>query len=349
VTIGTVCVTLMAGPSVSQTAPSSLEPNWSQRLASPAAFSFAADSNRLYVPLQEGSLLSLNLRDGGPGWTVSAPATGQPAAGEELVFLPTSAGLEARSSADGTVRWRTTLDSTLQVPLVWDTGWLIAATDRGEVLGLRGADGQVLWRRTLKGLPRVPPVFGGSHLYVALEDGNLVALAVQTGEVEWTRRPGGPASGIVSVDDQLFLGSADNRLFSLASRNGSVAWRRRIGGNPVGAPALDAERVYFVSLDNEVRALDRRNGSLRWQHPLPLRPSAGPFLIGGMLLVPGVAAEFMVFHPVGGTPAGVSSVESQTGERLYPAFPPRVVDSPRPMLVVLTRDGLLESLSPVSP
>lgn len=345
VAFAAVCVTLVTAQSGSE-APPPLESRWSRQLASPAAFAFGADSSRLYVPLQDGSLTAWSLADGSPEWAVAAPATGQPAAGNGLVFLPTAEGVEARSSEDGSARWRVSLGGSLAVPLVWDTGWLIACTDPGEVIGVRGADGQILWRRSLKPNPRLSPVFGGSRLYVALEDGTLAALAVQTGEVLWTRQVGKPISGITSVDDRLFLGSGDNALFGLSSRTGAVDWRRRIGGSPIGRPELDAERVYFVSLDNELRALGQRNGALRWEHPLTIRPSAGPSLLGGVLFVPGVAAEFRGFRPLDGSPAGEVSVRSASGERLYPAFPPRVVDSDTRMLVVLTRDGLLNALVP---
>jgi outer membrane protein assembly factor BamB len=323
-----------------------LESRWSLALPSPPIFPPAYDRSRAYIPLRDGSLTAVDLEDGRAAWHVEAAASAPPAAGEDLVFVGTKNAIEARSSGDGSARWRVPIDGDLSAPLVWNTGWLIAATDRSELLALRGLDGAILWRRSLSSATRIAPAVGGARLYVTPDDAHVVALALQTGEPVWTRRLGGPAADTLVSGDRLFVGASDNYLYNLATRDGTIAWRWRTGGDIVGTAAVDAARVYFVSLDNELRALDRRGGALRWQRPVPIRPSAGPLQIGATLIVAGVAAELRAYRTSDGAPAGEFAVKSPEGDELYFAATPHVVESPRTAIIVLTRNGVLQELVP---
>jgi outer membrane protein assembly factor BamB len=346
-----VYLTLTASPAGTQSAVADfpLRSQWSVRLASAPMFPPACDGVRAHILLRDGSLTAVSLEDGQPSWSVKVAAEAAPAAGDGLVFIGTKDAIEAHSSGNGEIRWRVALQGTLSAPLVWNTGWLIAATDRNEIVALRGLDGEILWRRPLSAATRIAPAPASRQLYVSLEDGHLVALAIETGSVVWNRRLGGPAGDVVALDGGLFVGSNDNYFYNLATRNGETTWRWRTGGDIIGAAAADLQRVYFISLDNELRALDRRGGALRWQRPVPIRPSAGPLLMGGTLIVAGVAAELRAYHTADGAPAGEFAVASPRGEELYFAAPPRVIQSPRAALIILTRDGLLQELVPAAP
>ena len=325
-----------------------LEARWSVTLASPPAFRPAYDRGQAYIPLRNGSLAAIDLQDGRLAWNVDAPASAPPAAGDDLVFVGTDDAIEARARGTGSVRWRVPLNGRLSAPLLWDAGWLVAGTDRSELLALRGTDGEILWRRELGSVMRTRPAPAGARLYVSLDDGRLVALRLQTGDVVWTRRLPEQAAEILALDDRLFVGCSDNYFYNLATKDGGVTWRWRTGGDIVGAPVADLDRVYFVSLDNEFRALDRRSGALRWQRPLPIRPSTGPLQIGETMMVAGVAAELRGYHARDGTPAGEFAAKSPQGEALHFAMPPDVVESPLAALIILTRDGLMQELVPSS-
>ena len=142
--------------------------------------------------------------------------------------------------------------------------------------------------------------------------------------------------------DALFVGSTDNFFYRLAFDDGAIEWRWRAGGDIVGAPRIDAERVYFVAADNVVRALDRRSGVQRWREPLPLRPTDGPALVGPALLVAGVSPEVQLFDPRSGGSAGVYSAPGELAARpfLVPGLP-----ASGTRLVVLTVDGRIAGLA----
>ena len=322
-----------------------LQSSWSVTLASSPSFRPAYDRLRAYVALRNGQLSAIDLADGQIAWSVAVATSEAPAAGDGLVFVGADGMIEGRSTDDGQVRWRVPVEGRLSAPLLWDTGWLLAGTDQGEVLAMRATDGEILWRRSLGSVMRNVPAPADDRLYLSLEDGRLMALALQTGEPVWTRRLREPSNEILALDDRLFLGSEDNYFYCLALKDGAVRWRWRTGADIVGAPVVDLSRVYFVSLDNVVRALDRGNGALKWQRPMPIRPSSGPLRIGDTLLVPGIAAELRAYQTRDGVPAGEFAAKSPQGEALQFAAPPSVVEAPTTSIIILTRDGLLQALA----
>ena len=249
------------------------------------------------------------------------------------------------ASGDGAFRWR---DGSPHHSSGTRAGWSRARIATN-LVALRGLDGEVLWHRPLASPARIAPAISGRQLYVPLESGHVTALAVQTGTPLWTRRLPGPATGILALDDQVYVGSTDNCLYKLAASNGDIAWRWRTGGDLIGAPVADRDRVYFVGLDNELRALDGRSGALRWQRPLPIRPSTGPLQAGEILIIAGVAVDLRAYRARDGAPAGEMSLKSPEGRDVYFVAPPHLVGSPPAGLLVLTRDGRLQHLAASAP
>src|SRR4029453_11210835 len=82
------------------------------------------------------------------GWC-GPPPVFEPAAGDELVFVPEADALVALAAADGTETWRAPLDEPLVVRPVWDNGWLIAVSKSGTVRAFRAVDGRLVWQREL--------------------------------------------------------------------------------------------------------------------------------------------------------------------------------------------------------
>lgn len=62
--------------------------------------------------------------------------------------------------------------------------------------------------------------------------------------------------------------------------------------------------MYFVALDHLLRALDRGHGALKWKAPLNYRPTAGPVVIGGHVVVAGSVASMPAFNARTGAASG---------------------------------------------
>ncbi len=257
-----------------------LRPVWTLALTSSLAVPPAFHGSRGYFPIDGDRLAAYDLDTGEELWRMPARTQSKPAAGEGLVFIAEPEALAALREADGSEAWRLPLTERLAAPLVWDNGWLIAATASGTLLALRGLDGHLVWRRDLGSPLSAPPALAADRVYAPAKDGRIIALRVDTGEPLWERRLGGTPSGMLALDDRLYVGSDDNFFYCLTARHGQIDWRWRTGGDVVGTAVVDERRVYFVSFDNILRALDRRSGAQRWKRPLPLRPLTGALMAG---------------------------------------------------------------------
>jgi outer membrane protein assembly factor BamB len=162
----------------------------------------------------------------------------------------------------------------------------------------------------------------------------------------WETTLPGAASLIYPDEDRLFVGGEDRFLYCLSDDNGKVKWRWRTGGAIVGTGAVDNDRFYFVSFDNVLRALNRSNGNQQWKAALTLRPSAGPYLSGGLLLVVGAAAEVPAYDPKDGKAAG--SVKMPEEPAVTPLLLPSA-DGKLGKLIVASGEGRLVQLVPGVP
>ena len=316
-----------------------LEQMWSVDLVAPATWP-AYDATHAYVALRDGHLVAISLATGQVRWTVDQPTQLPPTAGDRSVFVASGELIHALDTGSGVTRWRMNLDSGISAPLLWDTGWLIAALENGDLLALRGSDGLEIWRSQLASRVRVTPSIAGQRVFVPLEDDRVVALDLNSGEPVWEQKLGGSPARVLALDD-LFVGSTDNFFYCLSQKDGSVKWRWRTGADIIGLAVVDEDRVYFLSLDNVLRALDRDTGVQRWTHPVPTRAVTGPRPAGSALLVSGVSPEIRSYRLIDGKPAGIYRAPAEL------AAPAHVVGHPSPEgphLVILTGEGQLVGL-----
>ena len=292
-------------------------------------------SRHAYFAIDGDRLVAYELEHGRQEWVASARPVLDLAAGEGLLFLAESATLTAIRAHDGSTAWQVPALAALAVPPVWDNGWLIVATQAGEVMAFRAIDGYLVWRRELGSPASARPSLAANRVDVPLEDGRIVALRVDTGDAIWAQRLGGPVSDLLATDDRVFAGSTDNFFYALDAKDGRIAWRWRTGADVVGVPVLDERNVYFVSLDNALRALSRRSGVQQWVRLLPLRPTRGPLEVGDTLIVSGIAPTLCAYRTKDGSPAGeLRAAGELAGAPYADANPPDGL----PQVLVVTHD-----------
>lgn len=314
---------------------------WTATLADFPSFPPAYDTGFGYFALRNDQLAAISLQDGIAAWSVECPTSSAPVAGGGLVFTAGAAGIESRSQKDGQLVWTRPIEGPV-TSLYWDTGWLIAATDKGPLLVARATDGEVLWQRDLGAPLHTAPALAGDRLYVSLKDGRIIALSLQTGDEVWTHTLDKPGAGILALAERLYVGSLDDWFYCLDTKDGKRKWRWRNDADVVGMPVIDTRRIYFVALDNMLRALNRGGGSLYWKRALPMRPSSGPLLTETLLIVPGLAAELHGFAMADGAPAGDFVLKGSQGEELQLAAPPHLTT--KKTIVILTKNGQLQAL-----
>jgi outer membrane protein assembly factor BamB len=311
-----------------------IRPLWTIELNSRLTQAPAYDERRGYFPLEHDRIVAYDLASGARQWIVTAAPQLPLSAGGDLLFVVEPATLTALRATDGSIEWQLPFAEKIIAPLVWDNGWLIAATAGNEILAFRGSDGELIWRRGIGTTANARPALAEDRVYVPTTDGRVIALRVDTGEPVWERRIGGAAGEILPLPQRLYVGSRDNSFYCLLTRDGSIDWRWRTGADIIGAPAFDERRVYFVALDNVLRALDRKSGGQQWKASLPLRPTAGALKAGDTILVSGSGPDVHGFNAKDGKPAGDLPGSSDL------AAPPHVVRSAEglPVLIAVTQD-----------
>ena len=294
------------------------------------------------MPLRGGEIFAVDLNEGRIAWTVELATTFTPATGDGLVFAGGDALAIALDQRTGRTLWRTPLGAPLSGPLHWDSGWVLASTEAGELIALRAEDGQVLWRNALGSPLAVKPTPSDDRVYVGLRDGRVAALDQETGETIWTINVGQEVTGMLALEDQLLLGTRANRLHSIALDRGRERWSQRAGADVIGAPAADEDFIYFVAFDNVLRALNRDNGNMRWRRNLPSRPSGGPLRVDDVVLVPFSTNDIGAYAAADGTPSFTIQAVGELGAA------PFLRDGARPTaprLIAMSREGALQGFA----
>ena len=325
-----------------------VEEQWNGTLADSPAAPPAVDGASAFVSLKNGDLVAVSLADGAVRWKAAGAGTSEPAAGGGLVFVVSDDGLvTARDAESGKARWEAPLGGKPAGALTWQNGWLVAGNAAGEVVVLRAQDGSVVWRRSFGAPLREHAALTGDRVYLLFQNHRVAAALLENGNPIWIRALGGKGTSLLPLNDRVFVGADDKVFYCLSAGDGRLMWRWQVGGAIVGTPAVDADCVYFLALDNILRAVSRTNGAQQWKRGLELRPGAGPLLVAGLVLVPGVGSEIQAFQTVDGSPAGSATT---VGDMVVPL---RTIPTPnnptRPALLVVTGEAQVQRLQPVLP
>jgi outer membrane protein assembly factor BamB len=320
-----------------------LDPRWTISLTSPPAAAPGFDQQLAYVPLKGGEILAIDLDRGRVAWTVPLTTTSPPATGDGMVFVAVDGALAALEQRTGATVWRTAVSETLTGPLYWDSGWVFASTDSGDVIALHAEDGRVLWRAALGSPFAVTPSAANDQVFTALRDGRLVALSLEDGALLWTLTLKEDVTGLLALEEQLLVGTRANRLHSVSLQRGRLRWSQKAGADVIGAPVVDDSNIYFVAFDNVLRALNRGNGNLRWNRNLPSRPSGGALRINDVVLVPFATNTIGAYLATTGAPSFTIQAVDEIGGA------PFLRENARPTatrLVAMSRKGTLQGFAP---
>jgi len=302
----------------------------------------AMDQDRVYIPLRQDLLIALGRETGLLEWTRAIDTAAPIVVGRSTLFTVSRGRILALDASTGEDVWSVEVEGAITAPLVWDSGWLIAIAEPGDVLAFRAADGLLIWRRAL-GSPSPHPAVPGSDnaLYVTLADGRVVALELERGETLWAQTLPGTLSEPAAARDRVFVGSTDNFFYALDADTGSVTWKWRNGGDVIGA-AADGDVVYLASLDNVIRAVNRGNGNQRWLKSTSTRPVLPPRAFSGIVVVPGLMPAFTAFIGDTGAVMGAHAPGNLVGGPLLDA----ALKPFQVAIVTITREGVVEALRP---
>lgn len=301
----------------------------------------AMDEARVYIPMQDALLIALDRETGVLQWIREINTAVPPIVADGTVYVAAHDGIRALDAVTGKDRWQTPLTAKIAAPMTWDTGWLIAMVEPGDVVAMRAADGEILWRRPLGAVSPHPAVPGGQRaIYFSLADGRLVALSLTDGAVLWEQKVPGVLSEPATARDRVFVGSTNNFFYAFDDDSGTLEWKWQAGGDVIGA-ASEGDVVYFASLDNVLKAVNRGNGNQRWKKESGTRPVLPPRAFAGTVVVPGMMPAITAF--VGRTGEAMGTYAA-SGYLIGPPLIDTTLDPMRVSFVTITREGVVEAM-----
>ena len=316
----------------------------------------AFDSERVYLPLAGGIIVSLKVANGELNWRseMGGELSASPVADERAVYVASETGkpesaaghdtgaLRALGREGGVTQWMRTLAMPVRGSLTLANGRLFAGGSDGRVYAFDSKTGAALWFYDY-GVPfNCQPVVSDGRVYVGSEDGNLLVLDESSGKLLWHYRTKGPVRGpVANGNDIVYLGSGDGYVYAVNATSGRLIWRKRTGAGVQAVVRIDGE-LLAASLDNFVYKFSSAGARL-WKRQMPGRISSQP-------LVTHAEALFMPLS----SPAGVvlelrngRQVNSlPIGEEITTSASPIAVGG---VVLLTTEHGLLGFTQPREP
>lgn len=253
--------------------PASGHIRWRRSLGNAARAAPTIAEGRLFVPLIDGQLLALSVKDGSQLWSYQGGA-----ADTQLLGLPSPA------YADGIV---------------------VAGFGSGDLAGLRASSGTVAWTDSLASgvgggslldIPTVRglPVIADGSVFAIGVGGVMVCLDLRSGRRVWERDVGSTETPWLA-GNWLFVLSGEMQAAAISRADGTVAWvtplpRYKNDKNQSGpirwiGPTLISDRLVFAGSIDRAVALSPYTGRVLGRQNLPGAASVEPVVADRTLYI----------------------------------------------------------------
>jgi outer membrane protein assembly factor BamB len=305
--------------------PFPVEEAGSLNLPGRALFSLAGPENRIFLVLDGGDLLCLDVAGKSILWTYrsESPVSLAPALGEKSVYLCDQENVLHSVGFDGTLIFRRPLGREITSPPAESAGTIYLGTGDGSFLALDSRrNGETLWTFSASGAVRSAPAFSGDRIFFGDESGTVSCLD-KSGGLVWSYK----AQGKVQVSPaasgkRLVFGTEDFRFYCLDTARGRKKWSFALDGGPVRPPLIPGKRIVFAASNSVIYCLSRRRGEILWWKALPSRILYRPLVLGEAVLVSSASSEVAALELESGRDKGGTDVlgEISTGILWVPPF-----------------------------
>ena len=310
----------------------------------------AADNERVYMPLSNGSIISVRLSDGGLIWRsdIGGVLSASPTVDNRNVFVaseslptpksvyPQATGvLRALSRQSGLTSWMRTLPSPVRGVINLNAQSLFVTSSDGRIYALSKETGEIKWIK-YNSSPFSPlNLLDGQTLYANDTYGDILAIELENGRTLWRYRTRKPLRAPAAVyGNMVYAGPTDGFVYAIHGATGRLRWRVRAGA-AIQAVLAGEKWVLATSLDNFVYCLSPRNGAKVWKRQLAGRVTAQPLVLkNNVLLAPLVGEECVVLNLEDGKKVNSIYVGEDNNTEAAPLL---TSDA----LILTTREGLL--------
>lgn len=266
----------------------------------------AADDERAYFPLGNGSVASVSLSDGGLVWKsdIGGVLSASPAVDKRYVFvasesLPTTQSiypqatgvLRALGRQSGLTSWMRTLPSPVRGFIYSNAQNLFVTSSDGRLYAIRKETGEIKWIKYSSSPFSALNLLDEGTLFANDTYGDILAIESETGKTLWRYRTRKPLRAQVAVyGSMVYAGAADGFVYAIDRTDGKLRWRVRAGA-AIQAVLAGDRWVLATSLDNFVYCLSPQNGAKIWKRQLAGRVNAPPLVLDGHVLLAPLAGE----------------------------------------------------------
>ncbi len=227
---------------------------WRQRVKDAAAGTIIID-DRLIVASSSGLLQAFDAYDGNLLWSleVEGRLVAGPTCDAEKVYQPVDNGtLLAVAVEDGQELFRVELPEPLAASVAVDDMIYVSGV-HGTVFALDSDDGHVVWQTSLGGDAWTAPTVLDGRLFVGLSSGELVALQSTTGEELWRFQTVEVVrASATAIGKFVVVGTMGGKLFCLDAATGTVADQRQMDGAIAVPPVSDGRRLFVATDEGEI-------------------------------------------------------------------------------------------------
>lgn len=299
----------LSDPSVGQNVADLSQPfhvSWVFKTDGVTNFAPAADDERAYLPLSNGSIVCLRLSDGILVWRsdVGGALSAPPAVDKRNIFVaseslptpksvyPQATGvLRSLSRQSGLTSWMRTLPSPVRGAINLNGQSLFFTSTDGRLYALRKETGEIKWIKYNSSPFSTVNFLDDQTLYASDTYGDIVSLEPENGRTLWRYRTRKPLRGPVAVHgNMIYAGTADGFVFAIDRLSGRLRWRVRTGA-AIQAVLAGEKWVLATSLDNFVYCLSRQNGVKVWKRQLAGRVTAPPLVLNNHVLLAPLAGD----------------------------------------------------------
>lgn len=285
---------------------------WQYKTEAITNLSPAFDGEKAYLPLNDGSLVSVRLPDGELAWKsdIGGAISASPVADRKSVYVasesipiqksayPQATGvLRALSRQSGLTTWMRTLPSPVRGVINLNDQNLYVSSADGRLYAIKKESGEIKWvKYNSSNFGFLHSLFG-SALYASDAAGDIIAVEEDTGATLWRYRTRKELRAPVAVFDNLILsGTVDGYVFAIDRQAGRQKWRVRTGA-AVQSVLPTGKCILATSLDNFIYCLSPQNGAKLWKRQLAGRVAAPPLVIeNSVLLAPLAGDECVVLN-----------------------------------------------------
>lgn len=310
----------------------------------------ASDDERAYLPLSNGSIISVRLSDGVLVWRsdIGGILSASPTVDNKNIFVaseslptpnsvyPQATGvLRSMSRQSGLTSWMRTLPSPVRGTINLNGQTLFFTSSDGRLYALRKETGEIKWIKYNSSPFSNVNLLDDRTLYASDTYGDIISIESENGRTLWRYRTRKPLRGQVAVyGNMIYAGTADGFVYAIDRVTGRLRWRVRAGA-AIQTVLAREKWVLATSLDNFVYCLSPQNGAKVWKRQLAGRVTAPPLVLNNhVLLAPLVGDECVVLSLEDGKKVNSIYVGEDNNTEAAPLLNSRA-------LLLTTREGLM--------